>query len=365
MVNPVVSRFRSLPTSRPLSEWGANQSAVICPMFADRVGVGLFWIIQLIVAIAVTDIFGSSPSVARISARKNAVIQIHSTSCVSPRARIADGVQIGPFCVIEDDVEIGAGCCLENHVVVKSGTTLGCENYVAEATILGGRPQHKKPSGPAGRVEIGSRNVIREHVTIHRALDEGQVTRLGDDNLLMVNAHVAHDCVVGSNCIFANNVMLAGHVHVDDRAYMSGASAVHQFCRIGKLAMVGGQAHITKDVPPYVTVDGLSSAIVGLNVVGLRRAGVTPHERHELKLAYRIAFRMGLRWEETYERLKSEFPVGPASLFHEFMVDSKRGWISERSVPKRATLKLFPQGATEGAAEETHRDDASLPRKVA
>ncbi len=279
--------------------------------------------------------------------------EIHPTSCVSSRARIADGVQIGPFCVVEDDVEIGPGCCLEHHVVVKSGTSLGCDNYVAESAILGGRPQHKKPTGPAGRVVIGNRNVIREHVTIHRALDETHVTSVGDDNLLMVNTHVAHDCVVGNNCIFANNVMLAGHVHVEDRAYMSGASAVHQFCRIGKLAMVGGQAHITKDVPPYVTVDGLSSLIVGLNVVGLRRAGVTPSERHELKLAYRIAFRMGLRWNETYERLRVEFPSGPASEFHQFMAESKRGWISERSVPKRATLKLFPPGVTDTSADES------------
>lgn len=280
--------------------------------------------------------------------------EIHPTSCVSPRAQIADGVKIGPFCVVEDDVQIGPGCCLENHVVIKSGTSLGCENYVAESAILGGRPQHKKPSGPAGRVVIGNRNVIREHVTIHRALDEGQVTRLGDDNLLMVNSHVAHDCVVGNHCIFANNVMLAGHVHVDDRAYMSGASAVHQFCRVGTLAMVGGQAHITKDVPPFVTVDGLSSAIVGLNVVGLRRAGITPAERQELKAAYRIAFRMGLRWDETYERLRVEFPSGPASMMHEFMAGSQRGWVSERSVPKRATLKLFSEAPADASTPETN-----------
>lgn len=278
--------------------------------------------------------------------------EIHPTSCVSSRARIADGVQIGPFCVVEDDVEIGPGCCLEHHVVIKSGTSLGSDNYVAESAVLGGRPQHKKPTGPAGRVVIGNRNVIREHVTIHRALDEAHETSVGDDNLLMVNTHVAHDCVVGNHCIFANNVMLAGHVHVEDRAYMSGASAVHQFCRIGKLAMVGGQAHITKDVPPYVTVDGLSSLIVGLNVVGLRRAGITPSERHELKLAYRIAFRMGLRWNETYERLRAEFPRGPASEFHQFMAESKRGWISERSVPKRATLKLFPPVVTGTTVDE-------------
>lgn len=289
--------------------------------------------------------------------------EIHPSSCVSSKALIADHVHIGPFCVVEDDVEIGAGCRLENHVVVKSGTRLGCDNYIAEATVIGGLPQHKKPSGPAGLVVIGSRNVIREHVTVHRALDEHQVTQIGDDNLLMVNTHVAHDCIVGSHCILANNVMLAGHVHVDDRAYMSGASAVHQFCRVGTLAMVGGQAHITKDVPPYVTVDGLSSAIVGINTVGLRRAGFTPAERQELKRAYRMAFRLGLRWNETLGMLKAEFPSGPAAAFHQFMASSQRGWLSERAVPKRATLKLYDDNPVasprDGDEHETDRRRAA------
>ena len=287
---------------------------------------------------------------------------IHPTACISSRARVADDVQIGAFCVVEDEVEIGSGCRLENHVVVKSGTTMGPGNWVCEHAVLGGLAQHKSPSGPAGRVRIGARNMIREQVTIHRALAESAETVLGDDNLLMVSAHIAHDCRVGNQVILANNVMLAGHVEVGDRAFMSGASAVHQFCRVGTLAMVGGQAHITKDVPPYVTIDGLSSMIVGLNVVGLRRAGFTASDLQMLKAAYRVAFRMGLRWEETLDRLRLEYPEGPASAFHQFLACSKRGCVTERSVPKRATLKLY--STAESAADTAAVDSTASPAEA-
>ncbi len=291
---------------------------------------------------------------------------IHPTACISPRARLAEDVQIGAFCVVEDEVELGAGCRLENHVVVKAGTVMGPGNWVCEHAVLGGLAQHKSPSGPAGRVRIGARNMIREQVTIHRALSASAETVLGDDNLLMVAAHIAHDCRVGNHVILANNVLLAGHVEVGDRAFMSGASAVHQFCRVGSLAMVGGQAHITKDVPPYVTIDGLSSMIVGLNVVGLRRAGFTASDLQALKAAYRVAFRMGLRWEETLERLRAEFPQGPASSFHQFLATSKRGCVTERSVPKRATLKLYtPQTAEEGTAADSTSTPTTAARHAA
>ena len=163
---------------------------------------------------------------------------------------------------------------------------------------------------------------------------------MGDNNLLMVNSHVAHDCHVGSNTILANNVMLAGHVVVGDNAYLSGAVGVHQFCRVGTFAMVGGQAHIVKDVPPYVTVDGVSSMIVGLNRVGMKRAGVTRDELDELKAAYRVAFRSGLRWETCLEELRMQFPTGRAAEFYRFMSDTRRGCIQERSVPRNATLRL-------------------------
>lgn len=266
--------------------------------------------------------------------------KIHPTAVVSPLAAIGSDVQIGPFCVIEEETEIGDGCRLESRVVVKRGTVLGSDNWIFEGAVLGGLPQHVHIPERPGRVIIGSGNVIRENVTIHRALDEEEATLVGDNNLLMVNVHIAHDCRVGNNTIFANNVMLAGHVTVGDRAYVSGAVAVHQFCRIGSLAMVGGQAHINKDVPPYVTVDGLSSYVVGLNQIGLRRAGFSTEVIEELKRAYRVIYRSGLLWHDVLEHLRTQFASGPAALFYQFLATTTRGIVPERRTPTGATLKL-------------------------
>ena len=214
---------------------------------------------------------------------------------------------------------------------------------------MGGMPQHVHAPEHSGKVLIGSGNTIREHVTIHRALDEHRTTVIGDNCLLMVNAHVAHDCQIGNNVILTNNVMLAGHITVGDRAYISGAVGVHQFCRIGTLAMVGGQAHLSQDVPPFVTVDGLSSLVVGLNQVGLRRAGYDAAKVQQLKDAYRVIYRSGLRWKEILEILRTEYVYGPAALFYEFLSTTKRGIVSERRMPPSATLKIQPREAEEEA----------------
>ncbi len=256
--------------------------------------------------------------------------EIHPTAVVSRSAVLGRGVVIGPFVVVEGDTIIGDGCRLEARVVVKEGTALGPNNHVFEGAILGGLPQHVHMPKNPGRVIIGSGNVIRENVTIHRALYEGQATIVGDNNLLMVNAHVAHDCQIGSGCILANNVMLAGHVTVGDRAYLSGAVAVHQFCRIGPLAMVGGHARVGKDIPPYVTVDGFTTLVAGLNVIGLRRAGFSAQQIQQLKEAYRVIYRSGLPWKEILETLRTRFAEGPAALFYEFLASTKRGITPER-----------------------------------
>jgi len=218
---------------------------------------------------------------------------------------------------------------------------------VFEGAILGGLPQHVHIPAQPGRVTIGEGNTIRENVTIHRALVTNHATAIGNHCLVMVNAHVAHDCRLGDNVILTNNVMLAGHVHVDDRAYISGATGVHQFCRVGTLAMVGGQAHLVQDVPPYVTVDGLSSLVVGLNKIGLRRAGFAPAVIQELMAAYRLIYRSGLRWAEILEQLRTRFPTGPASLFYEFLSTSARGILSERRAPPGATIRLSEAVETE------------------
>jgi UDP-N-acetylglucosamine acyltransferase len=266
---------------------------------------------------------------------------------VSPEAQIGENVEIGPFCVVESGVSIGDGCKLASHVVVKQGTTLGPNNQIAEGAVLGGMPQHINVPEDPGRVIIGSGNTIRENVTVHRALEQDEATTIGNGNLLMVNVHIAHDCRVGNSTIFANNVMLAGHVAVGDRAYLSGAVAVHQFCRIGSLAMVGGQSHITKDVPPYVMVDGLSSLVVGLNQVGLRRAGLGLEDVRRLKDAYRMIYRSGLTWNEILVQLRDRFAEGRSALFYQFLSTTTRGIVPERRLPPGATLKLRREGHEE------------------
>jgi len=274
-------------------------------------------------------------------------VSIHPLAAVDPTAKIGSHVKIGPFCVIESDVVIGDACILESHVIVKQATMLGTENHVFDGAVLGGYPQHLHMPEKPGRVVIGSGNTIRENVTVHRAMEHGGVTSIGDDNLLMVNAHVAHDCRLGSHTIITNNVMLAGHVTVADKAYLSGAAAMHQFTRVGTLAMVGGQAHATRDVPPFVTVDGLSSLVVGLNQVGLRRAGFDAKDIRQLKEAYRLIYRGGFTWNEILKRLKCEFPDGPAAEFYRFCSSTKRGIIRERRLPPDATIKLRPAAEVE------------------
>ncbi|HUY35283.1 MAG TPA: acyl-ACP--UDP-N-acetylglucosamine O-acyltransferase [Pirellulales bacterium] len=266
-------------------------------------------------------------------------MRIHPLAVVDPTARIGNQVVVGPFCVVEHDVVIGDDCVLESQVVVKQGTVLGEANHIFEGAVIGGLPQHLKMPERIGTVVIGSHNTIREHATVHRALHHDQATQVGDHNLLMAGVHVAHDCRVGSHTIFANNAMLAGHVAVEDRAYLSGNVAVHQFCRVGGYAMVGGLARVVKDVPPFVTIDGRSSYVVGLNTVGLRRNGFTNEDITQLKAAYRLIYRSGLKWQHILDRLRSEFAAGPAACFATFFASSTRGVVAERREPPATTLK--------------------------
>jgi UDP-N-acetylglucosamine acyltransferase len=267
-------------------------------------------------------------------------VSIHPSAIISPSAQISQDVQIGPFCIVEAGSMIGPRCILESRVTIKEATTLGTDNHVFEGAVLGGLPQHVHIPEQPGRVAIGSGNIIRENSTVHRALAADHTTVIGDNCLLMVNTHVAHDCQLGNNVIMTNNTMVAGHVQVADRAYLSGAAAVHQFCRIGTLAMVGGQAHLVQDVPPYVTIDGLSSLVVGLNKIGLRRAGYTQEVIRELMAAYRVIYRSGLRWVDVLEQLRTQFATGPAAIFYEFLSTTARGIVSERRTPPGATIKL-------------------------
>lgn len=268
-------------------------------------------------------------------------MSIHPLAAVSPYAILGNHVKIGPFTVVEPGVQIGDNTTLASRVVVRTGTVVGRDNMVCEGAVLGGMPQHLHMPEFPGRVEIGDGNVIRENVTIHRAMEAEKVTRIGNGCLLMVNSHVAHDCTVGNNVILTNNSMLGGHVMVQDKAYVSGGVAVHQFCRIGRLAMVGGLARVRQDVPPFVMIDGGSTMVVGLNRVGLRRAGFSPQEMVDLKEAYRVIYRSGLRWEEMLDTLQSQFTRGPAAEFLSFFLGGhSRGFVQERRTPPGATVRI-------------------------
>lgn len=281
--------------------------------------------------------------------------QIHPLALVHPEAVVGRDVEIGPFCVIEQDVTIGDGCRLAGHVFVKQGTTLGQHNVIAEGAVIGGRPQHLGATGEVGRLVIGDHNQVREHVTIHVGLTPTSATTIGNHCLLMVNVHIAHDCHIGDNVLMANNVMLAGHVSIGNRAFISGAVGIHQFCRVGAYAMVGGQAHITQDIPPYVTVDGQSSLIVGLNKIGLKRAGFPDVEMKQLKEAYRIIYRSGARWSDVLAALKEQFSTGAAAAFSAFFAEGKRGFVQERRTPSSATIKLVGTAEEKAESEEVRK----------
>lgn len=266
-------------------------------------------------------------------------MKIHPTAIVSDEAKIADDVEIGPFCIIESDVTIGAGCVLMAHVSVKKGVTLGENNTIHEGVVLGGKPQHICLDGEYGGVLIGNGNTFRENCTVHCAMYPEKNTIIGDDNFLMVNAHVAHDCVVGSHVIITNNAMLAGHVRVDDRAYISGGVAIHQYCQVGTFAMVGGNALVVQDVPPFVNVDGVSSLVVGVNRIGLRRAGIPSQEINRIYEAYHVLYEEKRTLRECADVLRERFPEGMASKFADFVAASRRGFIPERRTPSKP-LKL-------------------------
>ncbi|MEI6506132.1 MAG: acyl-ACP--UDP-N-acetylglucosamine O-acyltransferase [Planctomycetota bacterium] len=268
-------------------------------------------------------------------------MSIHPMAVVSPDARLGVGVKIGAFATVEADVELGDFCTVASGAVVKSGVTTGCHNEFGEHAVIGGAPQHTARPQQVGRVVIGDHNVFREYVTVHRALKPEAATTVGSHNYVMAGGHFGHDVVVGSNCICANASLLGGHVIVEDRAFVSGAVAVHQFCRVGRLAMVGGHARIVQDVPPYMLVDGQSGCIVGLNVVGLRRSGHSAEDIAELKAAYRIIYRRGLPWKEVLDVLRQDFGSGPVNHLSSFLGSGTRGFAQERRAPPAAaTLRL-------------------------
>jgi len=216
---------------------------------------------------------------------------IHASAVVSQKAKIGQNVEIGPFCVVGDNVEIGDGSILKSHVVVEGDTKIGKNNQIFPFTTIGVAPQDLKFKGEKSRLIIGDNNTIREHVTIHLGTQDGAMqTVVGSNCLFMVGVHIAHDCIVGNHVILANNATLAGHVEVEDYVVIGGLSAVHQFVRIGKGAMIGGMSGVEGDVIPNGLVMGERAKLAGLNLVGLKRRGVSREEIHALRAFYKDVF---------------------------------------------------------------------------
>ena len=248
---------------------------------------------------------------------------------VAPQAELAADVTVGPFSVIGPEVRIGPGTVIGPHVVITGRTTLGANNQVHPFASIGDAPQDKKYGGEPTRLEIGDRNVFRESCTINRGTthDRG-VTRVGHDNLFMAYAHVAHDCVVGSNTVFANCASLGGHVEIGDWVILGGLTAVHQYCKIGAHAFLAGGAIVTRDVPPYVMVAGNPSAPHAVNSEGLKRRGFTEEQVRSVREAYRIVYRCDLKLSEALERLEPSAGGKPElRLFVDFIRSSTRSII--------------------------------------
>jgi UDP-N-acetylglucosamine acyltransferase len=252
---------------------------------------------------------------------------IHSTAIVSDKADIAADVEIGPYAVIGDNVEIGSGTRIGSHVVINGPTTIGKDNSIYQFASIGDDPQDKKYAGEPTRLIIGDRNTIREFCTFSRGTiqDKGD-TIMGDDNWIMAYVHVAHDCIIGSNTIMANNTTLAGHVHVGDWVICGGFSGAHQFCKIGAHAFLGMYAGINRDVPAYTMVSGQPAVARGINSEGLKRRGFTPEQIRNIRNAYRITFRQNKRKEEAIEEIAEFAKTQPElDLFLESLRSSERG----------------------------------------
>jgi UDP-N-acetylglucosamine acyltransferase len=256
-------------------------------------------------------------------------MKIHPTAIIAPGASIGSSVEIGAYTVVGEHVEIGADCLIGAHAVITGHTRIGARNRIYHSVSLGEAPQDKKYGGEATRLEIGDQNTIREFCTFNRGtVQDAGVTRIGDRNWIMAYVHLAHDCHVGNDTIFANNAQLAGHVHVGDHAVLGGFTGVHQFCRVGAHSITAIGAVVLQDVPPYVTASGNTAKPYGINSEGLKRRGFAPATVNLLKRAYRTLYKSGLTLEEAKQELARQIEDCPEiGLLVEFLAASTRGII--------------------------------------
>jgi UDP-N-acetylglucosamine acyltransferase len=252
---------------------------------------------------------------------------IHPTAIIEGDVVLGAGVRVGPYSVIQGDVEIGEGSQIGSHVVIKGSTKIGKNNRIFQFASIGEDCQDLKYAGELTRLEIGDNNVIRESVTMHRGtVQDHALTKIGNNSLFMINAHVAHDCTIGNYCIFANNATLAGHVTIGDNVIFGGQAAIHQFGKVGSHAFIGGCAAVNKDVPPYVMAVGNYARPVAVNTEGLLRRGFSKEAIKAVRQAYKILYRSGNTLEEALEQLVSlaaEFPE--VAVFTDFLKQNGRG----------------------------------------
>jgi UDP-N-acetylglucosamine acyltransferase len=248
---------------------------------------------------------------------------VHPTAIVDPHAKIGGDVQIGPFSIIGPHVAIGDQTVVQSHVVIEGEVITGHGNFIGHGAIIGAPPQDVSFSPERKtRVEIGNDNIIREYCTIHRGSPDGSATKVGDRNFLMAGAHIGHNCIIGNEVIIANNCLLAGHVRVDDGAFLGGGSTFHQFMHIGRLVMVQGSSAFGKNLPPFVLA-AERNAVFGLNIVGLRRARFTAKDRDEIKAAFKLLYLCGLNIGHALEKAATMTFGAAAREFLDFVANSK------------------------------------------
>jgi UDP-N-acetylglucosamine acyltransferase len=270
------------------------------------------------------------------------MMPVDASAYVSPTARvdsqavIGPGTRIGEFCVIEADVTIGAACFIEPYVYVKRWTRLGDENAISAGTVLGTDPLDKNFTGERSYLYIGNRNKIREHFTISRGTQPESETRIGDDNYIMTSGHIAHNCKLGDAIVIASCALIAGYVEIENQAFISGGVVVHQYSKIGRLAMIGGNSRVNSDLPPFFLYSDFNAAAKGVNIVGLKRAGFSSADIGAIKKIYRILYRSGLKLEDALRRIEEECPSEYSQHIVNFVRRSERGICREiqtREIP--------------------------------
>ncbi len=270
--------------------------------------------------------------------------QIHPTAIVGKKSKLGNENKIGAHVIIEDGVTLGSGNKILANAYICSGTEIGDDNEIHMGAVIGHAPQDVAYKGARTFTKIGSGNIIREYVTIHRGTTEGTATVIGNKNFLMANAHVAHNCVIGNSVIMVNMASLTGHCIVEDQAFLSGMTGFHQFTRIGRLAMVSALSAFNKDIPPFMIAGGRPGVVQGINVVGMRRAGIPQEIRSEIKEAYRLLYRSGFNVEHALKEIEKNFKSKEIAHLIRFIRESKRGICtgqgetSETLLPKKRAV---------------------------